>query len=108
MNSVEKVQIGEKKNCEKNKYQGPRSLSYVCASLLKFSGRNNIGEKKGKFLFFEVACLSDGIENFDLWNQTRGTIHWTTENFRSVSLIDFLLETISNWWKTAKYGIFLY
>ena len=70
-----------KKNCEK-KNQGPRyqssivyAVSYVCASLLKFSGRNNIGEKKGKFLFFEVACLSDGIENFDLWNQTRGTIH---------------------------------
>ena len=44
--------------------QRPRSISQGGASLLKFSGRNSIGEKMGKGLFFEITCMPEGIENF--------------------------------------------
>ena len=47
------------------KNQRPRSISQGGASLLKFSGRNSIGEKMGTGLFFELACMPEGIENFD-------------------------------------------
>ena len=40
-----------------NKNQCPRSTSGGRASLLKFSGRNSIGEKMGKLLFFELTCM---------------------------------------------------
>ena len=61
---------------------------------LKFSGRNSIGEKMGKDLFFELACMPEGIENFEQWNQRWGIIYQTIENFRWLSLMDFVLDTI--------------
>ena len=58
------------------KNQRPRSISRGRAPLLKLvSGRNSIGEKMGKCLFFELTCMPEGIENFDQWNQWWGTVY---------------------------------
>ena len=47
------------------KNQRPRSISQGRASVLKFLGRNSIGEKMGKGLYFELAWKPEGIENFE-------------------------------------------
>ena len=64
---TQKLLTHEIKIVKKN--QRPRSISRGRAPLLKFSGRNSIGEKMGKGLFFELTCMPEGIENFDQWNQ---------------------------------------
>ena len=56
---MHKINIVRKKN------QRPRSISQGGASRLKFSDRNSIGKKMGTGLFFELACMPEGIENFD-------------------------------------------
>ena len=70
---IQKLLTHEIKIVKKN--QRPRSISQGGASLLKFSGRNSIGEKMGKDLFFELTCMPEGIENFYQWNQRWGTVY---------------------------------
>ena len=73
MDHIENVWTHEIKIVKKN--QRPRSIFQSRAPLLKFSGRNSIGEKMGKGLFFELTCMPDGIENFDQWNQRCAMIY---------------------------------
>ena len=48
----------------------------------------------GKELFFELACMPEGIENFEEWNQRWGTIYQTIKNVRFLIKIDFV-QTLS-------------
>ena len=63
-NHIQKLLTREIKIVKKD--QRPRSVFRGRAPLLKFSGRNSIGEKIGK------VFMPEGIENFDQWNQRWG------------------------------------